>query len=497
MPIEEPIKQLDGPLDEADIDIGILQKIHYGKDAFIAFGRKPKKPRYDRKGKLMRFEPMFTLQADELQTYLPEMRKYLLEDSYFTINSPFAAAPYLNKETGLPAVGVLRREKWLKYLNAVYVDLDVGRIAEEAKVPSQTLTWRDAMNIAGKMMDDGLLPQASIFARSGRGVYIIWQLRDPETGEPPRASLWKIRALYKPINRAIGARCREIAADEVAFDAARVLRVPGSYHTGAKSIARYLPQLNDLGHPYLYTLNDLAAFFGISMMRQELPERARDSKYRQIQQGKRRTAPKRRKGWETLQRRRIDDLLIIEQYRQGFPHGRRRRCLHLYAELLFNLDCTPEEIKRAVGVMAGNCKPPYPSDESDMSVREIVDDVFAPDPDTGKPKKRFHKAAHLCGLLEITPQLATDLELQTIIPEELREDRKKNRPPSKREIERERRLDALTELVYRFGKGHSCRTFHKALESAGIKSNRQTVNVELRSIGYELPKQGRTKRGDG
>lgn len=495
MPIEKQIEQLDGPLDEADIDIGILQTIHYGKDAYLAFGRKPKKPRYDRKGRPMRFEPLFTLRADELPSYLPAMRKHLLEDAYFTINSPFAAAPYLNRETGLPAVGVNRREKWLKYLNAVYVDLDVGRIAEEAKVPAQKLTWRDAVNIAGKMMDDGLLPQASIFARSGRGVYIIWRLVDPETGDPPRSNMWKIKALYKPINRAIGAKCREMAADETAFDAARVLRVPGSYHTGAKSIARYMAQGDDLGRPYLYTLNDLAAFFGISTMRQELPEKARESEYKKIQPGKRHTAPGKRRGWETLQKKRIEDILTIEQYRQGFPHGRRRRCLHQYAEFLFTLDCTREEITKAVGVMAGNCRPPYPSDESDMSVREIVDDVFAPDPDTGKPKKRFHKTKHLCGLLEVTPQLAADLELKTIIPDLLKEERKKNRPPSKREIERERRLDALSELVYRFGKGFGCRRFVEALEDQGIKTNRQTVNIELRSMGYELPKQGKTKKG--
>jgi hypothetical protein len=162
---------------------------------------------------------------------------------------------------------------------------------------------------------------------------------------------------------------------------------------------------------------------------------------------------------------------------------------------MFNLEFTREDITKALEAMAGNCRPPYPSDAGDLSIREIVNDVFALDPKTGKPKKRKHKAEHLCHLFNITAEVADKLELRTIIPDELKAERKKNRPPTQREIDKERRLDALRQLVGIFGKGFGCRKYVQALADMDIKTNRQTVNVDLRSIGYELPKQGKTKKG--
>jgi hypothetical protein len=127
---------------------------------------------------------------------LPSVAQWLAKDAYFTVNGMHRAAPFESRHTGLPAVW--RREKCLRYLNACYVDLDVGR---DFGTGEECLTWRDAVAVLGNMMDAGQLPQSSIFARSGRGVYVFWALHDEDNQTlPPR--YWPERLGMHPVLRA-------------------------------------------------------------------------------------------------------------------------------------------------------------------------------------------------------------------------------------------------------------------------------------------------------
>ncbi len=246
-------EQLQFPLPAEEV-VGTLRTIHRADDGYICFARK------DEEGGML---ANFSIQARELEEMFPAIAHWLIKDAFFTVNAMYRTAPFADK-TGLPAAW--RKEHHLRYLNACYVDLDVGRGG---------LTWRDASAALGNAMDKGLLPQCSLFARSGRGVYVFWLLHDDKDNEqPPR--YWPERlTLYKKLNQAIGAKLKHVRWDEKCFDAARVLRVPGTQHSNGE-LATYWIQSDAGGRPYSYSLSDLCGFFGVREMAISLPSALRD-----------------------------------------------------------------------------------------------------------------------------------------------------------------------------------------------------------------------------
>lgn len=114
MSAERDAEQLEFPLSAEEV-VGILRTIHRADDGYLSFARK------DEEGGMM---ANFSIQARELTEMFPAIVQWLTKDAYFTVNSSYRVADRLDK-TGLPAP--LRKEKHLRYLNACYVDLDVGR----------------------------------------------------------------------------------------------------------------------------------------------------------------------------------------------------------------------------------------------------------------------------------------------------------------------------------------------------------------------------------
>ncbi len=243
----------------AEETLGPLRALHRGTEGYIGFTA-------SRSGG--GFDNLFSLQMSALEAMFPSVAQWLIQDAFFTVNSMHRAAPYNSKLTGLP--GVWRKEKFLRYLNACYVDLDVGRDLSGVE-GSEALTWRDASAFVGNLMDSGHLPQCSLFARSGRGVYVFWLLHDEEHPNlPPRYWPEKL-ALYKKVNQALGDKLRSMAYDTKSFDGARVLRVPGTRHSKSGECAHYFIQSDGRGNPFSYTLGDLAHRVGVQELHVSLP----------------------------------------------------------------------------------------------------------------------------------------------------------------------------------------------------------------------------------
>jgi hypothetical protein len=471
-----------------DDALAVLRPLHRAPDSVIGFTRK-------REGG--GWENLFSLRLDELEAMFPAIASWLIKDAYFTVNGMYRAAPYTHQATGLN--GVWRKEKHLRYLNACYVDLDCGR--PDSPIAAKRLTWRFVAAALGEMMDVGLLPQSSMFARSGRGVYVFWALRDDKDPEmPPR--YWPERlTLYKKINRAITKRLEHLAADISATDAARVLRVPGTVHSGASSEAAargentavYQVQHDGSGRTFTYTLRELAEFFGVREMGVSLPSEARElahggdwaeidearQEYETAQFTGRETknagiAPNRARGYRIMHAARASDLVVLEQARGGWAKGRRKWHLTKYAEFLRGAGIEMECVLASVKAMAANCKPAYPSDANDTAPRAIVTEVFS----RTLPK---YSNETLCDWLGVNTQVARELDLLSIVPDEVREERK---PPAGGERERARlaRLDFGRHYLARGGKP-TARELAKACKAAGIKSNPQTANEDLAALG--------------
>jgi hypothetical protein len=473
-------------------------------DGEIQIWRKLPKPRIGRSGKPVTVEAVVSDTMAGLRQWLPQVRDFILRDSYFTVNLFYPGATHWrHRETGAP---VMRRtENCLQNLVGVYVDMDVGRSEEEASKPEQRMTWRQAAAIAGDYMDAGLLPQATFFARSGRGVYCVWCLRDDQNKNqliklpppPPYGEGSEKRAhligLYKRINMEFSERLRIAAADPI-HDASRYLRLPGSIHSKANQPVIWQVQFVD-GEIPTYTIWELANFAGLypldtlaagSGERLLLPvpveekpvgKRGRETK-------KPGSAPNRIAGRRGLGKLRVEDILTIEGYQFGFGQGFREGCLLRYADALRTSGCSPYQVETKLTEMARRCRPGYPSDDNDASIPELVKEAFK--------RKRSWKTETLVKWFQVTPELARELGLVTIIPKEVREERRLT-PEKRRDIiEKRRKLiaDLIIENSYKLP---PLRQLVGMCARYGFATNRETMRQDLQALGHKTRKPGRPK----
>lgn len=474
------------------LDVDSILTVHPDPSGYIGFGRKPDpdNPPLDKNGKPKGFEHLFSIRADELRSMFPAFVDWLTLDSYYTVNAYYRAAPWKNTTTGMD--DVWRGEKHLSRLNACYSDVDCGR--PESDEPGADLDWRQAQYEAGVLADRGVIPQPSIMARSGRGIYLLWLLRDEkDPTKPPPAFPERIQ-LYKACNRKLGEhlRAHSLPADRI-HDAARVLRVPGSVHRKAGRRVEYIIQLDQAGRGFVYTLREMAVFLGIPAAISELPAAtralAKPPQYRRTKNPG--TAPLRSKGYQALHALRASDLITIESWRGGFirrgktyPDGStspgRRRILTMYAGFLRGAKEPAEETIKALQAMAANMKPPYPSDPptDDPPIENIVQSVY-----NEKPQRWQTKT--LCKYLGVTDEMARELELQTIRPPAVSIEADADRPMREEIVEERRKF--LRQYIEKYGRISSARRLANIYEQAGfVGANHETANQDLNAIGFQM-----------
>jgi len=472
------------------LDVESILAIHRDPGGYIGFVRKPDptaQPRLDRHGKPYTWENLFSICADDLRSVFPSLAHWLTLDAYMTVHAYHRAAPYPNKLTGLP--DVWRKEKHLRSLTACYADIDCGR--PESDEPGAALTWRQAQHQAEHLADTGVIPQPSIMARSGRGVYLFWLLRDERDPDKlPHAWPEKIE-LYKSCNRALNERLRAHAlpADPAAIDAARVLRVPGSIHRKALARVRYVIQLDDHGRGFVYTLPELAAALDLQALDGDLPDQtrrlARPAQYRKVRTPG--AAPLRSHGAQALNALRAQDLLTLQAHRGGFlkrgmkyPDGStspgRRFTLTLYANFLHGSKLDQAASIEAVRCMAANMRPPYPDEPGDQTPQALVEEEYS----TGS-RLRW-KNEKLCALLGVSPALAMELDLRTIRPRGVALDADQARPHQADVIQ------ARRDFVRQYVEAHgvpTARRLARVLHARGfIGANHQTANQDLNALTF-------------
>ena len=486
----------DVPGDAPALDLDSILRIHRDPDGFIGFVRKPdpvtEAAALDKNGKPYLFRNVGAVRVGDLEEMFPALAKWIVQDAYMTVHSYHRAAPYENKETGLP--DVWRKEKHLRTLTACIADIDCGR--PESDEPGAALDYREALFRAGVLADMGVIPQPSIMARSGRGAYLFWLLHDhKDPAQPQRAWPEKLE-LCKAVNKALVARLRtqSLPADPRPTDGARVLRVPGSIHRKAGRRVEYTIQAGPDGKGFFYSLQQLADFLNHAAPVAELPAPARieatapAARYRKtIKEG---SAPKCARGPRVLNAKRAQDLLTLQQHRGGFrKNGQayadgststgRRLAVTLYSMFLRGSGLDQAAALPAVLDMARNARPPLGELPDDQQPADILAAVYAP-----RGLKRW-KAKTLCKLLGVTPDLARELNLQTIIPDETRKERRAALPMQADTIAK--RL----EFVRRYVKEHggrvpSCRAVAAAIREAGFPGgNHETANQILNELGFK------------
>jgi hypothetical protein len=191
-----------------------------------------------------------------LRDWFPQFIEQFERETFFGINGMFAAISRTSGRARMSskfkgAFEASRRSERLHTLNACFADLDCYKVG---KTPGQ---------IVGELIDmedRGELPPMSLILLSGRGVWVMWLLRDKQhTG--PVVSWRENVQLYNQLQKHITQKLAHMGADDRSRDAARVARIPGTLNSKAGERVRFHLIADERGNLILHDLDELAKAF--------------------------------------------------------------------------------------------------------------------------------------------------------------------------------------------------------------------------------------------
>ena len=506
-PQEEPVGLV---LDEV---MEFLSLLHRGtteaseRDSHICFAYKDGNDKFANAG-------FVTLSV--LETGFTQVAPCLERDGFFTINGMYKTWSEPIEATGLPNGS--RKESNLRYLNAIYADLDIGR---EEGTPEQRLTIEEARSILKEMIEKRIIPTHSLSCRSGRGVYLFWLLHDEKNSSQPQRAWPEKLQRYKQIQREIIRRLHPLAADKSCVDAARILRVPGTIHRKTNRRAKYkLWNHPDSGQPASYTLEEMAELVGLpsvskssrgsapnSQSLEPVGEADVDSSLDAVEAGgsgqvtssgpakpygrsakNRGAVPKRANGNKVRDERRARDLDRICDHRGGWRRGERSTRLYYYAKFLRGAGNSEDQVHAAIKLMAAKCQPPFPSNSNDLPLKDLVAQVFA------ETKPFIPGNDKLCSGFGITLELVEQLGLESIKPSSLPRPSESLFPGGKQGLALQERRRLIVQDIEQNGVRPS-RTIAEALGAQGVTASHVTIAKDLTALGYKAADDPQRKAG--
>ena len=224
-------------------DCELMDLIHRRNDGYISITRKNSRGEW---------ENICAIPASRLPgLFAEDLISLVDQDGYFSINTHFrykTRNPYnLRDEDGTLLYLPNRTKNCLRHLTACYVDLDIHTLG---------ITAGKAIGDVIDAQEQGLIPNASVITRSGRGIWLLWLLQDPRGGL--QHGIGRAERAWSKIQAAIGARFNELAADPLARDHSRLTRIPGSLNRKAGQRVSYWVQYDTEGQIPTYTLQSLA-----------------------------------------------------------------------------------------------------------------------------------------------------------------------------------------------------------------------------------------------
>ncbi len=312
-------------------------------------------------------------------------------------------------------------------LNALWLDFDIYNVPALAALPRH-----EAAKRIGETISRASLPPPSFILDSGRGFYCIWLL----AGIVPAAI-----ERWSAVERALTDWAQPLGADPKCIDAARVLRLPGSWHQRADRQVCVIAGMGDR-----YDFDTLADCIWRATGR---PVRA-DLEGRKLRKGRTKAAiapgskPARLRGLSRAGffRQVIHDLETLRLHWGGWiPQGLRIQWLHLWTTAMTWI-CNMPDLAEHVVSKAADVAPGL----SEAEVRRTMGTTLnrgnaarmGQRGRDGQDLRYNYSGARLAELLHVDRQLAEALGLSQVIPRSLREDRARTR-----RIERRRAKDIM------------------------------------------------------
>ena len=336
---------------QAIAPVEVLRTFHRSRDGFIATARKSEADG---------FKPLAGLPVSTIDEWFPSMVAELAEDGYFTPNT-MGRAGSVDKRTGFAYP--IPTNNNVKYLNAQYVDIDNYKMGVSAGA---------VLGLIYDYAENGVVPWPSVWAFSGRGVYVFWILRDEQAPEfAPLARDRGNREKYRAIETALVDRFLSVGADEYAKNESRYLRWPGTRHSGSGKVARYLVNIDaETGAMPIHTLTGMVDALGLTFTplptstdRPKLPSTpvdAHKAKRTAAAGGTRQRAP---------HRARVRELEILNDMRGGFREGCREYVLWVFACSLRSMGLREADVHQHARAFASKFNPPLPADRVDHQAK--------------------------------------------------------------------------------------------------------------------------------
>lgn len=178
----------------------------------------------------------------------------LIKANYKNVNHCYVAMNTFYRESGLE-LQKGREVRYIKRLNAFYVDIDCYKVGLSK---NEVLFRLEEEYIGSKV------PVPTFVIDSGRGLYLIWKLRDEDKNALPR---------WERVEQYLTDTLEELGADQACTDASRILRVPFSYNEKSRSNVKIL-SFNDL----TYSIYDITREYGITPLKKAGTSRKKDGR---------------------------------------------------------------------------------------------------------------------------------------------------------------------------------------------------------------------------
>jgi hypothetical protein len=333
--IERELVQAFTDADPKGPDASKIVALHRGHDAYITFhsainsdGSRSDQPNFQ-----------CAIRADELEGMFPQIANAMMEDAYFSVHA--FQAPKHDNGKAISKSLVAYRTSMLQYLCAVHVDIDCY---------TRGMKIGQAIGQVFDAQKEGKIPSPSVYASSGRGLWLFWFLKDEnDPSKPPRANYGN-QLKWASIERKVLTIFNGSGADANALKKTQITRIPGSVNTKSGEPVSWLIAGKNGTTAFTYTLSELASFFGVQES---------DENYEKAS----RKIPNNAKGWKALYKWRLKQFEFLRQLRGGFKEGHRANAIFLYANILKGNHFGSDMID-AVEKMASECDPPYSINEA-------------------------------------------------------------------------------------------------------------------------------------
>jgi len=276
------------------------------------------------------------------------------------------------------------------------------------------------------------LPCPTLLFSSGRGAYFIWVFDAP-------LSVAELPAWQATESNIIDAM-RPYGADPAARDAARVLRIAGSWHPGANAqvVARQVgPTL-----PFSRLERAVKAAAAVQVARPAQPVHRTAGGLSTV---------KNRKSAYKLAQARMSDYRTLARLRGTPLRDGRKRLLYCYAQAAAWFCGSREQLERELHAFAGDCfagASRYTTKRVGTVLRRFMDDgegrVVRLKPQRGEGRYKFGNA-YILQLLDVTP--AEQRHLLTVIGPEEKARRRRERNGSVERAEYLRAAQAATQEI--------------------------------------------------